>query len=573
MKKFALVLVVAIFAPSLALAWLAVRSLHDQQFILERQRALLHQGIADGLAQDVNNYMLDVQLEFGRQVSELISSRGANATAQSFDQLLLGSWSLAEVGFAVLEQKGLLAPKSGGRQAAQAFLRDNEFFLTGGEKAEVYAANVQPQTQATAPLEETASYDAGGFFAQALDSLESDEVARDKNQRLQPQDASQVAEAENEVAAFADEAKDNKLDAPAGAVMANSPTLEQFAASPPQRQLADPQPAIAIAGEAKKSKLAKRPASRQVAQDDRDRSETRFRSVSKKEIAQQKEKKGKGEKISLSSILSSREDSPAQLRKVLPSKSSHEEVEQISRIISTQAEFQELASTASEGLVARFFGNRLVILLWLRVPEAPEYVFGAQLNMERLSEELSRLLYLEYELKTEVCLALLDHAAQPVGLSHKRFETDWRRPFVATEIGEALPYWEAAIYLLDPGRITRSAEMLKFTLGMMILLLVMIIALGIWLVVQDLSRHMRAGAAEDRLRQQRLPRAQNAPHLHPHVLRASGRRASQGRTQTPLLSEHHRFRIRSPDSLDQQRARLLQDGAGAKSATSSKPAT
>ena len=41
MKKVALVFVVAVLLPSLVLAWLAVRSLRDQQFLLERQQSLL----------------------------------------------------------------------------------------------------------------------------------------------------------------------------------------------------------------------------------------------------------------------------------------------------------------------------------------------------------------------------------------------------------------------------------------------------------------------------------------------------------------------------------------------------
>ena len=41
MKKVALVFILAVLLPSLVLAWLAVRSLHDQQFLLERQQSLL----------------------------------------------------------------------------------------------------------------------------------------------------------------------------------------------------------------------------------------------------------------------------------------------------------------------------------------------------------------------------------------------------------------------------------------------------------------------------------------------------------------------------------------------------
>ena len=52
MKKAALVFVLAVLAPSLVLAWLAVRSVRDQQIVLERQQALLYQGVADAIARE-----------------------------------------------------------------------------------------------------------------------------------------------------------------------------------------------------------------------------------------------------------------------------------------------------------------------------------------------------------------------------------------------------------------------------------------------------------------------------------------------------------------------------------------
>ena len=50
MKKVAIVFVVAVFVPSMVLAWLAVRSLRDQQFLLERQASLLYQDLSGRLA-------------------------------------------------------------------------------------------------------------------------------------------------------------------------------------------------------------------------------------------------------------------------------------------------------------------------------------------------------------------------------------------------------------------------------------------------------------------------------------------------------------------------------------------
>ena len=49
MRKVASVFVLAVFVPSLALAWLAVRSLRDQQFVLKNKQALLYQTVADSL--------------------------------------------------------------------------------------------------------------------------------------------------------------------------------------------------------------------------------------------------------------------------------------------------------------------------------------------------------------------------------------------------------------------------------------------------------------------------------------------------------------------------------------------
>jgi hypothetical protein len=79
MRKVALVFVVAVLAPSLVLAWLAVRSLRDQQLIVERQRYLLCQGVADKLADMAGNFLSDQQAAFRNQVEALLAHR-AHAT-------------------------------------------------------------------------------------------------------------------------------------------------------------------------------------------------------------------------------------------------------------------------------------------------------------------------------------------------------------------------------------------------------------------------------------------------------------------------------------------------------------
>src|SRR4029079_766269 len=94
-------------------------------------------------------------------------------------------------------------------------------------------------------------------------------------------------------------------------------------------------------------------------------------------------------------------------------------------------------------------------------------------------------------LQNEICLAVLDDTARPVALSHPDFKAAWKRPFVATEIGEVLPHWHVAAYSLNPDRLTQSARTLKLTLGLVIAILVAAIAIGSWLIVVDLNRQLR----------------------------------------------------------------------------------
>src|SRR5215472_10532937 len=108
MKKVGLVFLLAVFVPSLVLAWLAARSLRDEQFLLERQRSLLYQGVADAKAKDVQDALTEFQHAFTRRVSTLLHDRKPLEAAKSFDELL--NWPLAQVGFAVTLNGETCAP-------------------------------------------------------------------------------------------------------------------------------------------------------------------------------------------------------------------------------------------------------------------------------------------------------------------------------------------------------------------------------------------------------------------------------------------------------------------------------
>src|SRR4051812_18062947 len=110
MKKLALVFIIAVLAPSLALAWLAIRSLRDQQFVIERQKTLLYQGVADSIAHQAQTILADYQHDFAAHVESLLRDREPVRAARTFDDELRTNWPLAEVGFVVSLRGMMIAP-------------------------------------------------------------------------------------------------------------------------------------------------------------------------------------------------------------------------------------------------------------------------------------------------------------------------------------------------------------------------------------------------------------------------------------------------------------------------------
>src|SRR5260221_7414133 len=135
MKKVALVFVIAVFLPSLLLAWLAVRSLRDQQFLTERQQAASYQGLADGLVRQVNGSLSEQRREFNLQVDELISTHSSSNLANQFDTRLRQSWVMAEVGFVVSldGESKVVSPSLFAATEARNFRLENDRFLCNKE--------------------------------------------------------------------------------------------------------------------------------------------------------------------------------------------------------------------------------------------------------------------------------------------------------------------------------------------------------------------------------------------------------------------------------------------------------
>jgi signal transduction histidine kinase len=162
-----------------------------------------------------------------------------------------------------------------------------------------------------------------------------------------------------------------------------------------------------------------------------------------------------------------------------------------SRLVPAQGEFYQLIGEATDGMLARFVQNRLSVMFWHRAEADPDLVFGAQIRLAELVRDLRELIQVDSVLRQELCVALLDDNARPVALSQLDFSTNWKRPFVASEISEALPHWEVAVYLLHPDQLAKAAQITKVTIGLLVTVLTLAIGVGGWLILSDVNRQLR----------------------------------------------------------------------------------
>ncbi len=371
MRRSSVIFLAVILVPSLVLAALAVRSVRDQQIILEHQQAIISQDVTDLLAKKVQAQLDGSTTEFVQTTQHLLTqSRSPRELANSFNQKLRAAWRLADVGFAVDVSGAIYSPLPSQGTRAAIFLNETGRFLSNRENVPVFSKSKEQRLTQFEPVA--------------------------------PQNATQSA-------------------------------AQQIGQNDPMQQSAQNSQALQI--------------QRQV-------------SPLNAPIPQQ-----------------------ATLSNTLPSES----------------DFRRLIKDQTTGAVSRFLEDKLRVMVWYRPPGAGSLVFGAQLAQPKLVEALAPLLQ-SPDLQrigsssapgSNYCLAILDDRGKPVALSRPGFRGDWKHPFVATEIGEGLPHWEAALYLLDTQQIRRSASTLQLTLGSIVFALIGSILLGGWLMATDVRRQMR----------------------------------------------------------------------------------
>jgi signal transduction histidine kinase len=178
-------------------------------------------------------------------------------------------------------------------------------------------------------------------------------------------------------------------------------------------------------------------------------------------------------------------------RSVNPEKELKQSDTSISNVLPAEAEFHQLLGTAVSGSVARFVGNELFVIFWHRTTANPELVFGVEVDLSRFTKDFDRLILPDYDLAKTICVALLDDQGRPIVTTTPGFATNWRRPFVATEVGEVLPHWEIGVYLLNPSAANQFAATFQRSVGAAIVLLLGAIGIGSWLIWRDVGRQVR----------------------------------------------------------------------------------
>ncbi len=432
MKKSIWIFLLAVLLPSAVLGWLALRSAEEQQIILEKRTAELYQTETENAASAARALIDDERRAFNEAVRRLLANGDAQKLANNFSTELEKEWPRKAVGFALNSTGMLCAPptqRAASNKDWQKFLLGNGAWLAGTMPATVYWVSGEELNRP----EQWRKTRGGNYDAQgnSFNGVAGKTATYASNQATKD-----------------NEGKLSQLQPPAPASAAG-PQMKTEA--PPPAQQAEGFPKDDAQETAQTDKLAA----------------NKLEAVTRNVAPQQ----------------------------VLPNNGGA-----LSQLTPTTSDFKALTADANEGVITRFVQDQLDIIFWLRPAQAPEMIFGCLLESDNLrdlwpavlpareKESASRTSRVE---KPEFILALLDDKARPIA-TQPPGETgrDWKRPFVASEIGEALPHWEAALYLQRPEQLRESARALRRTLIWLIATALGAIACGGWLVVADARRQL-----------------------------------------------------------------------------------
>jgi signal transduction histidine kinase len=530
MRRAAWIFLASIFLPSLALAWLAIHSAQDQRVVLEHQQVIISQNITDALAKNIQARMDQFRSDFAKTTQQLLDENPTpQALAENFNHKLVEAWPVAEIGFAVNVDGDIYSPKTHDGAGERTFRDENDRFLSNRENVEVYSSNSSSQVSqsgqgassggSTLTARMSAPSHAAdrpkALPAPASDSLES---AKDKadlafNQKEAARPAGQST-LTGAASATPPQNKASDLDllargggaASAGTNAVTEPSADSASASPvpaaPATPVAVPTPPPAAATPA--TTTASVPAETAATSPPRDES---FRSslgtAAQGSFSDGSSSQNANTNAPLSSAGIANTFFSKIQRNVIPQQALARESAAISNSVPEASDFRRVIGTETSGELARFLENKLRLIVWSHATTDAPIVFGAQLNLAKVIEALRASFQIPEVLQSaradsssrtsapQYCVAILNDTGRPAALSIEGFSADWKHPFVATEIGDVLPHWEAALYLVDPEQFNRAARTLQWTLALIVLVLVAAIVAGGSIIATDVRRQVR----------------------------------------------------------------------------------
>jgi len=477
MKKLAIVFVVAVLVPSVVLAWLAMRSLRDQEIVVQSQLALLHQGRTDSLAADLRVAMDDIRSYFGTLIDELVEENDTEFLCTQIDPIVRSRWGQALTAAVVTESGEWLAPALNSADArVQGFVRENRLFLTNNIVAEVYEAPVV-----------------------LGNVIQLEEMEQEVSNAMEKSDGGPVASIANSSATIAD----TVVEKGAGKV-----SRKAVETSP------NPEPALAQSGATGNLALKDAPRQRVEVLSGKLRSLPQSLNRAAAEPGQPAVGPNSEAKFADNSELRETATPEINKRKVEPfsqlgqggwnaaaevaqqTLSDFDNAGDYSNFFPASGEVRDIIGDRREGALSRFLDDGLHVLLWYRHSALSSKIFWVELDLGEIRKDLASVVKASAQGDSDhdrgVCVALLDAESQPVARTIETFATDWKNPFVASELGEILPHWEVAAYFLDPSQVASSAQTTRFTLWLLVPILLAAIGFGSLMIFRDVGREMQA---------------------------------------------------------------------------------
>ncbi len=490
MKRIALVFIIAIMIPSILLAVLAVRTLRVQEMAASSQRVVLHQSTCDGMVANISLFMDDVRIFFGKEVDRLVEQRGADLV-NTFDEVITREWAQASVG-SVVDDAGLICSplSTSDNSFAEPFLANHADFLSNRRVVEVYQAPRLLGDQVKVQEEALVSGKTG-IWGSLKPRFKEPVKEAPKGSVAASLEMAEVA-IDAESSAMADAFATDEPVAAADAIQKEAPKEKAaLSSAAPNGLTQEEEVAIRKKVAASNSKLdayrfdpsqTQRQAAAPVAADAAGRAEEG--QVSAQGFEQQVRNVEPARQWMAPSPAANQQAEMAQIEDLGYNYS------RLNRAAVTQ---NDLTEGEDEGAVSRIIDGSLHVLLWKRHAALPGYTFWVELNPEEIKAELAGLfeVYGKSETNPEISLALLDSNGDPVTQTVPGFEADWTTPFVAAEVGQILPRWEVAAYIIDPEALDAAARTVLITLSLIIIVLVAAVAVGSLLIMRSVNYEMQ----------------------------------------------------------------------------------